>query len=340
MKVTISDVAKKASVSKSTVSRIINGNHEQNTQETVNKVLKVIEELDYKPNALARSLKSTKTNVIGIILSKLQNQFWSSVLEGVEDTCRSYGYNLMICNSNEDGQLEEEHIRSLQMHQLDGLIINPTLKNKLLYKKLSDNKFPFILMNRKLYDQDVHMVTVDNIKGARVAIEHLIQTGRRKIAIFLYPPAEISPRLERLEGYKQALINNGIKVNQSLIQIVGEEAGEVEEAVKRLLNSPDRPDAIFSTNNMMTLSILEGIKSQQIMVPQDLGLIGYDETVWAKHLNPPLTTVNQPSYEMGTIAAKKLIYLIEGKEDQMAEKVVSLEPNLIIRKSCGADKSN
>ncbi|MFC0272636.1 LacI family DNA-binding transcriptional regulator [Metabacillus herbersteinensis] len=337
MKVTISDVAKMAGVSKSTVSRIMNGNLEQNTEGTIQRVLKVIDELDYKPNALARSLKSTKTNVIGIILSKLQNQFWSSVLEGVEDTCRNSGYNLMICNSNEEAQLEEDHIRSFQMHQLDGLIINPTLKNPHLYKKLSEDQFPFIAINRKMYDLDVHMVTVNNINGAKVAIQHLIDSGKTRISIFLYPPDGISPRLERLEGYKQALQSNGLKVSQSLIQIVGEGKGEVEDAVKKLLHSSDRPDAIFSTNNMMTLEILEGIKNQQLKVPEDITLVGYDETIWAKHLNPPLTTVNQPAYEMGSLAAKKLIHLIEAKGvESEIPKVVSLEPSLIIRESCGS----
>ncbi|MFV2047601.1 LacI family DNA-binding transcriptional regulator [Metabacillus sp. YM-086] len=340
MKVTISDVAKKAGVSKSTVSRIINGNHEQNTEETIQRVLKVIEELDYKPNALARSLKSTKTNVIGIILSNLQNQFWSNALEGVEDTCRSLGYNLMICNSNDEGQLEEDHIRSFQMRQLDGLIINPTLKNKQLYQKLMEDGFPFVSINRKIYNLDVHVVTVNNINGANVAIQHLIDLGKKKIAIFLYPPAEISPRLERLEGYKRTLLNNGIEINQSLIQIVGEEKGEVEEAVKGLIHSKHIPDAIFSTNNMMTLEILEGIKNQGLKVPDDIALVGYDETIWAKHLYPPLTTVKQPAYEMGSFAAKKVIQLIEASKDEVQlPKVVSLEPSLIIRESCGGKHS-
>lgn len=199
-----------------------------------------------------------------------------------------------------------------------------------------EDGFPFISINRKIYDLDVHVVTVNNINGADAAIQHLINSGKRKIAIFLYPPAEISPRLERLEGYKKALLKNGIEINQSLIQIVGEGKGEVVESLKRLVNSKSIPDAIFSTNNMMTLEILEGIKNQGLNVPEDIALVGYDETIWAKHLYPPLTTVEQPAYEMGSLAAKKLIQLIEGaSEEEKIPKVISLEPSLIIRESCG-----
>lgn len=337
MKLTIADVAKKAGVSKSTVSRIINGNHEQNTPETIKRVLQVIEDLDYRPNALARSLKSTKTNVIGIILSKLQNPFWASVLEGVEDTCRNLGYNLMICNSNEEADLEEEYIRSLQMRQVDGLILNPTLKKVETYQKIINDRFPFIAINRKIYGVEANMITVDNVTGAKLAVEHLVNLGKRKIAIFVYPPTGISPRIERIEGYKEGLSMHGIAINNSLIKIVGEKKGEVEASVEELLSSPERPDAIFSTNNIMTLDILEGIKRMGLTVPNDIALVGYDETVWSRHLNPPLTTVKQPAYEMGELAAQKLIQLIESKnKDNEIPELVSLEPHLIVRQSCGA----
>lgn len=339
MNVTISDVAKKAKVSKSTVSRIMNGNYEQNTEETVNRVLKVIKELDYRPNALARSLKLTKTNVIGIILSNLQNPFWASVLEGAEETCHSHGYNLMICNSNENGEIEKEYLRSFEMKQLDGLIINPTLKNFEMYQKLIDKRFPFTSINRKIYGLDVPTITVDNIKGARIAIDHLIKLGRQKISIFLYPPNGISPRIERLEGYKQALIENGLEINESLIHVINEKKGEVVSAVQRIFSENEPPDAIFSTSSMMTLEILEGIKKMNQTIPEDIALIGYDETVWSKHLNPPLTTIWQPAYEMGGLAAKKLIELIESKDQEnVLPEIISLEPQLIQRESCGGAK--
>lgn len=339
MKVTIADVAKKANVSKSTVSRIMNGNYDQNTEETVSRVLKVIQELDYRPNALARSLKLTKTNIIGIILSNLKNPFWTNVLEGVEDTCQSMGYNLMIFNSNDNEELEAEHFKSLEIRQLDGMLVNPTLKNMDLYKRLVDNRFPFVVINRKLYDLDVNTITVNNTEGARLAINHLIAAKRKKIAIFLYPPEGVSPRIERLEGYKQALRENEIQLNPNYIKVIQEKKGVVETAVQSLLTSHDPPDAIFSTNSLMTLEILEGIKNMNNLIPEDIALIGYDETIWSKHLNPSLTTVMQPAYKMGEMAAKRLIRLIESENNETIEpEITSLEPVLIIRDSCGGIK--
>ena len=129
MKVTIADVAKRAKVSKTTVSRILNGNYAHASEETIKKVLKAIEELDYSPNALAKGLKSMRTHVIGLVLSNLKNPFWTTVLEGLEDTCRDLGYHLMICNSNEDPEMEEKYLKSLRERQVDGVILNPTCKN-------------------------------------------------------------------------------------------------------------------------------------------------------------------------------------------------------------------
>lgn len=334
-KTTISDVAKKAGVSKSTVSRISNGNYEQNTKETVSRVLRIIEEMDYRPNALAKGLKAMKTNAIGIILANLQNPFWIKVLEGVEDTCRSKGYSLMICNSNEDAEIEKEHIKQFQMRQVDGVIINPTIKNATLYDQLKKDKLPFISINRKIYGQEFDMIVVDNLLGGKMAINHLLNLGKRKIAIILYPIDGISPRIERLSGYKEALQDFGIEIDPQLIVITKEVPGNVREEVKKLLSGPNRPDAILSTNNMMTLEILEGVRDLGLSIPDDLALVGYDETVWSKHLNPPLTTVNQPSYEMGKVAAERLISLIESNNVVNEKKEISLEPNLIIRESCG-----
>lgn len=336
-KTTIADVARKAGVSRSTVSRISNGNFGQNTEETVKKVLKVIEELDYRPNALAKGLKVMRTNVIGIVLANLQNPFWIKVLEGVEDTCRSKGYSLMICNSSDEAEIEAEHIKQFRMRQVDGIIINPTIKNIDLYNQLKNDNTPFISINRKVYGQEFDMVVVDNVAGGKMAVKHLLDLGKEKIAIFLYPPKNISPRIERLQGYKEALAERQIRLDPELMIISEEKPGAIKTKVKELLQSDNRPDAILSTNNMMTLEIMEGIKELDLRIPHDISLVGYDETVWSKHLNPPLTTVNQPSYEMGQLAAERLINLIEKNTPVDEEqKIVSLKPNLIIRESCGS----
>lgn len=337
MKITIEDVAKKAGVSKATVSRVLNGQYQHVTEETKQRVLAVIQELDYRPNALARGLKQNRTNLIGIILSNLRNPFWSSVLEGVEDACRNAGYNLVICNSNEEAFLEEEHIKGLQTRQVDGIIVNPTVKNKPLFESLIKSHYPLVLINRRIDNLKVDMVVMDNIYGARLAIEHLLSVGRKKIAILLYPLEGVSPRQERLEGYKQALSGHGLPIDEKLIKIVPEYKGSCKEAVIDWIKNGVCPDAIFSTNNVMTLEVLEGIQEAGLCVPDDIAVIGYDETVWSKHLNPPLTTIQQPAYQMGELAAQRLIKLIEAKR-KPRPKVQVLAPNIIIRQSCGAKK--
>ncbi|CAN7348258.1 LacI family DNA-binding transcriptional regulator [Paenibacillus sp. LjRoot153] len=334
MKVTIDDVAKMAGVSKTTVSRILNGNYSQATEETKEKVLKIIRDLNYRPNPMARGLKQMRTNIIGIVLSNLSNPFWSRVLEGVEDTCRQSGYSLMVCNSNEDSEREAGLIDGLQMRQVDGIIVNPTVNNKELYTEIVQKKYPFLVINRRISDLDVDDVVVDNIQGARLAVEHFIERGRRKLVCFVYEPEGISTWQERIQGFKKAMSENGLVVTEQSVIQVDNASGRAKAAIIDYFRQKPDVDAVFSTNNMMTLEILEGFKELGVEVPGQVALIGYDETVWAKHLNPPLTTIEQPAYEMGRIAAKNLIQRIDSKTARKPKHVV-LKPSLIVRQSSG-----
>lgn len=335
MKVTINYVAEKAGVSKSTVSRIMNGNYLHNKEDTIKRVLQVVSELDYHPNAIAKSLKSTKTNVVGIVVSNLKNPFWMNVLEGVEDTCRQHGYSLMICNSNEEAGSEKEHIKSFQAKQVDGIIINPTVKNLELYHRLVKDNFPLISINRKLKELNIDTVVMNNIEGTKLAVNHLVKLGKHKIAFFVYPPNDLSPRVERIEGYRQALEENNIPFDPALLQIIPEQPREIKTKLEMLMSGPNRPDAIFSSTSLMTMKILEEMKNLYLDVPEDIAFIGYDETVWSKHLTPALTTVRQPAYEMGAQAADILIDNIHNGSVS-PKKIVVLEPELLVRKSCGS----
>jgi DNA-binding LacI/PurR family transcriptional regulator len=333
LRVTIDDVAKKAGVSKTTVSRVLNGNYSQTTAETKDRVLTVIREMKYHPNPMARGLKQMRTKIIGIVLSNLSNPFWATVLEGVEDTCRLSGYSLMICNSSEDPAREAELFEDFQLRQVDGIIVNPTVKNKALFEDLEQKRYPLVVINRKIEGIEVDYVVVDNIKGAKLAVNHLVDHGRNNIVAFVYRPQGISTWQERMDGFKEALSERGIAGHERSVIEVSQGTGNAKKMAVEYFTTA-RADAVFSTNNMMTLEILEGFKELNIRVPEDVALIGYDETVWAKHLNPPLTTVRQPAYEMGVIAAKNLIKKINSKTKRKPKTVV-LEPELIIRQSCG-----
>ncbi|WP_328285136.1 LacI family DNA-binding transcriptional regulator [Paenibacillus alkaliterrae] len=331
---TIGDVAKKANVSKTTVSRILNENYAHTTAETREKVLMAIKELEYRPNALAKGLKSMRTNVIGIMLSNLKNPFWSTVLEGVEDTCRELGYNLMICNSNENPEMEEEFIKEFQMRQVDGVIINPTCKNPDLYDKLIDQNYPMVIVNRRIQNENAYGVVVDNVKGAYIAVNHLLKYGRKRVAVSLFKNPFVSTWKERLEGYKKAFLANGFTEADYIIMEL-EEGKDQKEYIKRFLRKHPDIDAIFSTNTMVTLEVIGAIKDMNLKIPEQIAIVSYDETIWSKYLDPPLTTIRQPGYQMGQRAAQSLIDLFQSKSKPLPATVV-LEPELIVRISCGA----
>lgn len=332
---TISDIARQAGVSKTTVSRILNGNFDRVTAETKEKVQAIIKRMDYLPNALAKGLKSMTTEVIGIIISDLRNPFWAAVLDGIERTSRALGYKIMICNSCNDATLEERHIKELRNKKVDGIIINPNPRNQAIFASLVEDHYPIVALNRKIEGISVHTVSVNNVKGAFMATEHLIRLGRKRIALIVYPPERVSPRLERIEGYLQALNQYDIEINDLLIRIIEDKPQYAKQAALQMLSGPERPDAIFSTNNLMSLEILEGIKELGLRIPEDVSFIGYDETVWSRLVDPPLTIVKQPAYEMGEAAARSLISQIRSRSSEGTSYL--MEPSLVVRKSCGSN---
>ncbi|ALS28194.1 transcriptional regulator [Paenibacillus sp. 32O-W] len=335
MKVTITDVAKKAGVSKTTVSRIINHNYAHTTEETRQRVLDVIKELDYRPNALAKGLKSSQTNVIGMVLSNLKNPFWTSVLEGVEDATRNQGFHLMICNSDEEPEKEEQYIREFRMRQVDGIVINPTVRNPDFFRQLVDSRYPLVVINRKLPGLNVNNVVINNVKGASMAVRHLLNNGKRNIAAVTYRNEHVSTWKERIQGYRTALLESGYAAEDLRIVEAEQDSGKIKEATLRFLREHPDTDAVFSTNNMITLEVMDAIRELGLSIPERIAVVGYDETVWAKHLNPPLTTIRQPGYQMGQIATNMLIESIRTKNETEPKQIV-LEPELIVRRSSGA----
>jgi DNA-binding LacI/PurR family transcriptional regulator len=332
LKVTIADVAKRAGVSKTTVSRILNGNYSHTTEETKRRVLEVIESLDYRPNALAKGLKSMKTNVIGIVLSNLKNPFWTTVLEGVEDTCREMGFNLMICNSNESDKSEAEYIRELRTRQVDGIVINPTVKNTSIYEKLVEEEYPFVVINRRIPNLDAHHVIMDNVMGAFAAVDHLLKNARKKVAVMVYKNPYVSTWNERLEGYKLALLRNGYMINDFRVVELEQDSNNTKQLISEFLREYSDTDAIFSTNNMITLEVLGALREMKLRIPEDVAIVSYDETIWSKYVDPPLTTISQPGYNMGELATQILIKNIQS-EKKIKSSTIVLEPELIVRNS-------
>jgi DNA-binding LacI/PurR family transcriptional regulator len=329
---TIDDVAKKAGASKSSVSRVLNKNFEHMSEDMKQRILQVIKELNYTPNSLAQSLKTKKTQVIGIIISDISNPLWAEVLSGVQNECMKNGYSLMVSSSGEDPAVEAENVQILKNKQADGLIINTTGTNTDVLKALLDEKYPFVLLDRIPEDVLADAVIVDNILGATKALQFLIEQGHRRIAIFLYPTANKSPRIKRLEGYKQALLKHGLQVDESLIKICPQERGSGVAATLEVLSIKDRPTAIFSTHTFLNLEVITGVKKAGFKVPKDVSVIGYDDFPWVPLLDPPLSTVAQPAFEMGVNAAALLVNKIKSKR-QKKSRIIQLEPKLIVRGS-------
>jgi DNA-binding LacI/PurR family transcriptional regulator len=330
---TIDDVAKKAGVSKSSVSRVLNGNFAYMSEEMKSKILSAIKEMNYSPNSLAQSLKTKVTKVIGIILSDISNPFWSEVLKGAQDEANRSGYGLMVSSSNEDPELEQSNILMLKSRQVDGIIVNTIGSIDLLFNDFIEEKYPFVLLDRLVGNMKADTVVVNNVMGARQAVEFLIDQGHRRIGIVLHPLGNKSPRIERLEGYKQAHINKGLPVDESLIKICRTVASGGVEITEELLSASDRPTAIFATNEKLNLEVLIGAKKKGLRVPTDVSIFGYDDFPWIPLLDPPLSTVAQPAYEMGAKAVALLIDKLQATRETEPQ-IIQLEPKIMIRSSC------
>lgn len=303
------------------------------SEETKTKILQAIEELSYIPNPFAQSLKTKQTHIIGIILSDISNPFWAEVLKGVQMECMKNGYGLMVSSSNENPDIERNNIITLKNSKVDGLIVNTTGSNSRILNELVEEKFPFVLLDRLSEDIKTDTVTVDNVLGSKEAIRFLIEQGHKRIGILLYPLEHKSPRIERLQGYKKALEEYGITLDESLIKVCDFENGSGIKATCDLLSLPNRPTAIFSTHSFLNLEVLSGIKKSGFKVPKDVSVIGYDDYPWVPHLDPPLTTVAQPAFKMGIQAMKLLINKLKRKEKTIRQ-IIRLKPQLVIRESC------
>ena len=330
---TIDDVAKRAGVSKSSVSRYLNGNFTYLSDAMRAKIAKAIRELNYRPNSIAQSLKKKETKVIGLVVGDM-NPFWMEALRGVQFECSRHGYDLMISSSNWDVGKEIENIRMLKSRQVDGMIIASmatSVDGVGVYEELIAEQFPFVFADCMTDEEKADRVVTNTVAGAMEAVEYLIALGHRKIATLLFPVVS-TVRQERLLGYKQALRKHGIEVDESLIRVCKESRGSGVDATIGLLSMPDRPTAIFSTNIHLTLDVLRGIRQSGLEVPRDISVVGYDDTDWAPLLDPPLTTVSIPAYEMGSKAASLLFKKIR-QTKQTKPKKIEVSPKLMVRLS-------
>lgn len=334
--VTIKDIAKALGISTSTVSRALRDSYEI-SPETKQMVLDCAEKLNYRPNPIALSLKERRSRSIGVVVCEIANNFFSQVINGIESIAYDRGYNVIVSQSRESYDREVSDLQYLASRSVDGLLISlSTETNDMSHlKALHDKGFPIVFFDRISEELDTHRVIVDNFKGAYEATEHLIRNGCKRIAA-ISNSEFLSITSERLGGYKEALLANGMKVNQHYIQHCfygGMIYSEIEDAVNKLMTQKQKPDAIFTTSDKLTTGCLKTLKRRGIKIPDDVALIGFSNSDIAELIDPPLSVVRQPALEMGKAATELLLQVIESKRPVKDFEKRVLTPDLQIRQS-------
>lgn len=340
--VTIKDIAKALGLSTSTVSRALRDSYEI-SPETKKLVLEYAQKINYHPNPIALSLKERRSLSIGVIVAEIANSFFSQAINGIESIAYNNGYNVIIAQSRESVDREIINLNYLTSRSIDGLIISVSTETKdfTLLKELHERGMPMVFFDRIVDEIQTHKVIVDSYKGAYDATTHLIRNGRTNIGV-VANSAFLSIAKERLAGYRAAMNDNGIVVNESLIKYChhgGMLLAEVEEAVIQLLESSQKPDAILATSDKLTTGCLRTLKKKGINVPNEMGLVGFSNTDLTELLDPPLTVIKQPAFEMGELATTLLLQLIESKRPVTNFETKTLATELIVRGSSVAGKT-
>lgn len=327
--ITIKDIAKALNISPSTVSRALK-NHPDISQDTKDAVNKYAKDYNYKPNTLALSLRMSKNNTIGVIVPEIVHYFFSSILSGIEQVANAEGYNVIICQSDEDYDKEVRNTQALIATRVSGVLAS-LAKHTTDYshfQDIIDSDIPLVFFDRICIGINTDRVVVDDYAGAFAAVEYLIQTGCKRIA-FYSSPFHLEISKNRKNGYMDALRKYGLQVDDSLIKVCDTR----EEAIiitPEILDRPNRPDGFFAINDHCAAGILYAAKLAKLKIPQDVSIMGFSDGELAKACDPMLSTVEQHGYEMGKHAAKLLIDKINGEtQGQYTNKIV--KTNLIIR---------
>lgn len=326
---TITDVAQRAFVSKTTVSHVINGTRFVE-DETKRRVLAAIADLGYRPNKVARSLTTRRTGSVGMIVSDASNQFFGDMLRGVEEVLKPANYALIVCNTDEALDREEHYLDLLLGQRVDGIIAAATSQKWSALSIAEANRTPIVFVDRRFEGLDGHYVGADNIGGARLGVQHLLERGHRAIGT-LAGYQRLSSMRERLQGFRQALGEHRLELPEEWIVTspLSIEAGR--DAARTILTLPQHPRALFCNNNLLTLGALRAISELGLLCPQEIAVVGFDDHPWASVCAPPLTVVSQPAREIGRRAAQMLCTQIDGGE--IDETVVELQCTLVVRQS-------
>ena len=327
--VKIKNVADAAGVSTATVSRVL-ANKPHVRPEVKQRVMEVVRKLNYQPNRAAQSLRSNTSKIIALIVADIENPFFQKVSRAVDDTAQELGYNVIVCNTDEDPEKEKECLELLRVGNLAGAILAPTLVGLENFNDINSLDTPVVMIDRHASNYDVDNVLIDNVSSAHRIVTHLIEHGYRRLAgVF----GSSTTGRERHDGFLKALKDHDIKPLKDLIKFTEAREEDGFKVAMKLLKMRDRPDAILTSNSLLAAGILLAIRESGLAVPDDIAFASFDDTTWAKLIEPSLTVIEQPTYEIGRTAAELLIKRIQ--DPTRSNREVVLKTKLIVRQSCG-----
>ena len=316
---TIRDIAGRAGVSVSTVSRVLNGRKDQMAEPTRQKVEAAIREVNYVPNRMASGLKCDKSQTLGVVVPNIVNPYFAAVLRGVQDYASPKGYDIFICSSDDNAELEAHHVNTLLSRRVEGLIVATCARDKTTYRRLIEARFPLVLLDRPIPGLSCDSVTVDNRGICVRIIDRLVELGHRYVAVVTPPCSDIGPRIDRVEGCRAALIRHGLDLPADLLVEIGPSARIVTEAVHHLLSRTPRATAVFVLNTLLAASLIRELRRRAAVA--DYAVVTYDDPDWCEMLTPAVSAVRQPTYEIGRIVARLATERIEAP-DRPIERVL------------------
>ncbi|GGP93623.1 LacI family DNA-binding transcriptional regulator [Streptosporangium pseudovulgare] len=329
----IKDVAVRAGVSVATVSRVLNASPSV-SEETRNRVYTAMTELNYVPNAVARSLRTEATRTLGLIIGDILNPFFAELARAVEDTARKAGYTVVIGNADERAEEQDHYVRTLIEQRVDGLLICPTAEVTPLVEQAAATGDPLVFIDRVLPGMDVPSVRVDGTDAIGELVGHLKTLGHRRVAL-ISGPLRLSTGRERTDAFVKAAAEHGMELRPEYIQSGDFQLASGRALTARLLDLPEPPEVIFGGDNLMTLGALDEIRARGLRIPEDVALASFDDVPWFPHMNPPITAISQPVAELGARAVRVILDRLHGRP---AGSVV-LPAVLVPRQSCGEGRN-
>ncbi|RJO70773.1 LacI family transcriptional regulator [Nocardia panacis] len=325
----IKDVAARAGVSVATVSRALN-DHPSVSAQARARVLRAVDELGYRPNAVARSLRTDQTRTLGLVTSDLLNPYFTELARSVEEQARALGYSVIIGNADERPELQDHYIRTLLDRRIDGLLMAPIEGGSPLIPAAAREGVPMVFVDRWIAGIDVPVVRADGRAAVRDLVAHIYELGHRRLAIIGGPALTTTGR-ERVDAFRAALAEYGLELPETYVGQGNFQAESGRRATERFLDLAQPPEVVFAADNLMALGALDALRARGLRVPRDIALAAFDDIAWFIHTDPPITAIAQPTGELGHAAVRALVERIAGRPAPS----VTLPARLVVRRSCG-----